>query len=120
MGGGAGPEVQACPGEGLAARLFAALDERDQGGRDADQFRDVLFSDLMNEPVATLASIYDWLEMDLSPSVEKAMLDYLAAKPRGKHGKHEYTFSELGLDLKTERARFQDYQNRFHVPSEVT
>ena len=107
-------------GEGLAARLFAALDERDQGGRDADQFRDVLFSDLMNEPVATLASIYDWLEMDLSPSVEKAMLDYLAAKPRGKHGKHEYTFSELGLDLKTERARFQDYQNRFHVPSEVT
>ena len=107
-------------GEGLAARLFAALDYRDGGESDPGQFRDVRFSDLMKDPIATLNSVYEWLEMDLSPEIEKAMLDYLQAKPRGKHGKHEYTFSELGLDLKTERDRFLDYQARFNVPSEIT
>ena len=107
-------------GEGLAARLFAALEYRDSGQSAPGQFRDVLFSDLMQDPISTLSAVYEWLEMDLVPEVEKAMLDYLAAKPRGKHGKHEYTFSELGLDLETERNRFRDYQLRFNVPSEVT
>ena len=107
-------------GEGLAARLFAALDYRDGGENDPGQFRDVRFSDLMEDPIATLNSVYEWHEMDLSPEIEKTMLDYLQAKPRGKHGKHEYTFSELGLDLETERGRFLDYQARFNVPSEIS
>ena len=106
-------------GEGLAARLFAALDFRDQGTTDPDQLQDVRFSDLMEDPITTLEAVYEWLEMEFPPAVERAMLDYLEAKPRGKHGKHEYTFSELGLDLGTERDRFIGYQERFNVPSEV-
>ncbi len=45
-------------GEGLAARLFAALDYRDSPGAPVHAFSDVLFSDLMKDPLSTVARIY--------------------------------------------------------------
>jgi hypothetical protein len=47
------------------------------------------------------------------------MRDYLAAKPRNKFGKHDYAFEDLGLELGAERERFEPYQARFGVPSEI-
>jgi hypothetical protein len=106
-------------GEGLAARLFGAVDFRDSGTIPARQFCDVGFSALMSDPIQALDEVYAWLGLDFTPEVERAMRDYLEAKPRGKHGSHDYGFADLGLDLATERARFADYQARFDVPSEV-
>ena len=48
------------------------------------------------------------------------MKQYLDHKPRGKFGKHFYSFHDLGLDLETERDRYRTYQERFGVVSEVT
>ena len=74
---------------------------------------------LMSDPIQALGEVYAWLGLDFTPEIERAMRDYLEAKPRGKHGSHDYGFADLGLDLATERARFADYQARFDVPSEV-
>ena len=106
-------------GEGLAARLFAALDFRDAPGAPAGAFQDVRFADLMAEPLATVARIYQGLDLDLTQEVEAAMGDYLAHKPRNKFGKHDYAFADLGLDLGEERERFAAYQTRFDIDSEV-
>jgi len=106
-------------GEGLAARLFAALDYRDGPGAPAHAFSDVLFSDLMKDPLPTVARIYSDLGLPLTQEVEADMGDYLATKPQHKFGKHDYRFQDLGLDLAEERARFADYQARFGVISEV-
>ena len=105
-------------GEGLAARLFASLDFRDAPGAPADAFQDVRFADLMADPLATVAGIYQGLDLDFSQAVEAAMGDYLAHKPRNKFGKHDYAFADLGLDLAEERERFAGYQARFAVASE--
>ena len=106
-------------GEGLAARLFAAVDFRDSGTVSPKQFCDVGFHELMKDPMAVIASVYEWLELPLNAEVEGAMRGYLAAKPRGRDGRHDYSFADLGLELARERARFSEYQERFGVPSEV-
>jgi hypothetical protein len=107
-------------GEGLAARLFAAVDYRDSGAVDAGQFCDVGFAGLMSDPMSVIDGIYAWLGLPFTSEVEGAMRHYLDSKPRGKHGQHDYSFADLGLDLATERARFADYQARFEVPSELS
>ena len=106
-------------GEGLAARLFAALDFRDTPGAPAGAFQDVRFADLMADPLAAVARIYQGLELDFTEEVESAMGDYLAHKPRNKFGKHDYAFADLGLNLGEERERFAGYQARFDIASEV-
>ncbi len=106
-------------GEGLAARLFAALDYRDSPGAPVHAFSDVLFSDLMKDPLSTVARIYSELDLPLTREVEADMGDYLAAKPQHKFGKHDYRFQDLGLNLGEERGRFSDYQARFGVVSEI-
>ena len=46
------------------------------------------------------------------------MRDYLASRPKDKHGVHEYSFDDLRLDRDAERAKFARYQARFQVPEE--
>ena len=106
-------------GEGLAARLFAALDFRDGPGAPNQAFQDIRFADLMEDPLAAIAAIYPGLDLPFTAEVESAMGDYLAAKPRNKFGKHDYAFGDLGLELGAERERFEPYQARFGVPSEI-
>jgi hypothetical protein len=105
-------------GEGLEARLGALLEARDSGVAPSEQFFDVRFHELMSDPFEVLRALHAHFDIELSADAERRMRDYLAAKPRGKHGKHEYAFDDLGLDLAEERARFAGYQKRFDVPSE--
>ena len=47
------------------------------------------------------------------------MREYLEAKPRERHGRHDYDFADTGLDLAPTRARFANYQARYGVVSEL-
>jgi len=44
------------------------------------------------------------------------MLDYLAHKPKGKFGKHEY---EVTDSKREERKYFERYQKHYNIPNEV-
>ena len=101
-------------------QLYNVMRMRDGGELPAKQFHDVRFQDLMGDPFPTLAGVYETFGWDYTPEAEQRMRTYLANKPRGKFGKHFYSFHDLGLDLPTERARYTAYQERFGVESEVT
>lgn len=100
-------------------QLYNVMRLRDEGAVPADQFYDVRFQDLMDGPFDTIRGVYEYFGWDCTAEAEARMRDYLAHKPRGKFGKHFYSFHDLGLDLETERARYRGYQERFNVPSEV-
>ena len=44
--------------------------------------------------------------------------DYLARKPKGKHGAHNYTFAEVGLDEASVRATFARYVAHYGIIEE--
>lgn len=104
-------------GEGMAHRLQAAMDAR--GRADERQFFDVRYQDMLRDPLGVIAQAYAHFDIDFTPQARRLMQSYLEHKPRGKHGAHNYSFADLGLDLETERARFAAYQERFGVRSEV-
>lgn len=106
-------------GEGMASRIASVLAVRDRHPNAADQFHDVRFSDLMTRPIETLRSIYEKFSVSFGREQEDRIRAYLAAKPRGKYGRHEYRIEDLGVDVAEERARFRAYQDRFSVESEI-
>jgi hypothetical protein len=103
-------------GEATAARLERVMDQREQGVVPAANIADSRYQDLMDDPIACIEAIYAHFGMTLSDSARGAMLDYLAAKPRGKFGAHAYSVDEGRAG---ERALFRRYQRYYGVPDEV-
>jgi len=96
--------------DGLVDRVDDTLDE----GRT----HHVHYAEFVRDQVGQIGGLYDALGWDLPDTTERAMHDYLASRPKDKHGVHEYSFADLRLDRDAERAKFARYQSRFAVPSE--
>ena len=91
---------------------------RESGKLPVAQCFDLRYADLMRDPVTALAGAYEHFGIDYPDSARKAQRDYIANKPKGRHGSHRYDFSDTGLDLETERARFKDYYAKYQVQIE--
>jgi hypothetical protein len=111
--------------DGLAAligALFADALNTVARRRDEGSIRapcgDVLFSDLMADPVTAIRGAYEAVGRELVPAHASAITDYLAAKPRGKHGLHRYEASDWGFDIEDLRDDLGPYIERFTIPLE--
>jgi len=100
----------------LAERV---MKERDSGALPAEQILDVRYCDLIADPVGTVRRIGEWSGAPLGAEAQVAVQRWIDARPKDRHGAHEYSFADTGLDLATERARHAEYQRRYDVPSEV-
>ncbi len=78
--------------------LNAVAVRRDDGSLPG-RYGDVRFADLMADPVAAIDAAYEQLGRPLTDDHRRAVLGYLEAKPRGKHGTHAYTAADWGFDV---------------------
>ena len=85
----------------------------------ANQFLDLGYQDLMDDPLGAVETLYSHWGLRFSDEARRRMQAALDRNPQGLHGKHQYSFEDTGLDLAEERAKFAAYQARFDVPSEV-
>jgi len=81
-----------------------------------DSILDVQYADTVRDPLGVVRRIYDHFGEPLTPEAEAAMNGYMAANPKGKHGKHVYALEEYGLSKEYVRERFKDYIERFDIP----
>jgi hypothetical protein len=105
---------------GLELQMNEVTVERDSGTLPADQIADVVYRDLVTDPVGTVTRLYEGWGLEVSDEFSARLDAYVAARHahRGDGG-HDYRFEDTGLDLATHRALVADYQERFGVPSEV-
>lgn len=75
--------------------------------------------DLISDPVSTVDNVYRHFGMELPRHSAVAIESYVAAKPKGGYGAHEYHFEDHGLNEEQERARFRPYMVRFGVTPET-
>jgi hypothetical protein len=94
-------------------------DERKAGKLPEDQIIDLRYADLMADPVAAVRGIYERWQIPFGDALAKRIRAHLDARPKDRHGAHDYSFADTGLDLEKERLRYADYQQHFGVPSEV-
>jgi hypothetical protein len=100
--------------------LDRSMQARDDGVLRADQVVDVQFLDFMRDPIATIATIYGRLGLELSADAEARMRAFLQAHPGDGGGESgRYNFAATELDAAELRERSRPYQERFGVASEA-
>lgn len=93
--------------------IARALGERDAGCVPAERFVDVLYPDLVRDPIAAVRRVYRHFDLPLPDTIEERMRRFLAQNPKDKHGQHRYTLAQFGLDRDRERERYRRYRERF-------
>lgn len=85
----------------------------------AQAFCDVIYSDLIADPMAVVKRIYNHHGMNLSVAAESNMAqwleDYSQERYREAHGEHIYTAQEYGLNEESLQQHFHDYRQRYLI-----
>jgi hypothetical protein len=104
-------------GELTAKQLEEVMAFRDRGVVPPGQIVDSRYQDLMTDPVAAIAKIYRAFDMEFDDASAKRIRDYLAFKPKHKHGTHRYEPMNAA-QIAENRPYFRRYQERYGVPNE--
>jgi len=104
--------------EDNAEWLHRGLETRRRINRE-DRFFDVHFHEFQNDPIDVVTRLYAHFGFPLDEDALTRMKTFMANNPRGKHGLHEYSFDDYGLDRAQERERYAAYQEHFGVASEI-
>ena len=59
-----------------------------------------------------------YVGLDWPAGHDARIRDYLAHKPKGKHGEHRYSYAEVGLDEDHVRATFAAYVDHYGITRE--
>ncbi|MAG34479.1 MAG: sulfotransferase family protein [Deltaproteobacteria bacterium] len=83
-----------------------------------DRIHPLSYLDFFADPDKTLEALYAAMGFPLAKESKQSMLDYIANKPKGKFGAHEY---DTGGDAVIAEARkeFRPFQEYFGVRSEI-
>jgi Sulfotransferase family len=95
--------------------LDRSVTAREEGIISADQVVDVHYGAFMADPFRTIRSIYERLGAELTPDAEARMRHFLDENRADKHGTHEYSFADTGLDAGAVRDRARRYAEYFDV-----
>ncbi len=100
--------------------LERSMAARADGTLPAGQVVDVQFTGFMADPFATIGTVYDALDLELTSDTEGRMRRFLDTHPGdGGGGGSRYSFADTGLDPGELRDRSRSYQEFFDVPSEA-
>lgn len=98
--------------------FWAGVVQRGMAQRDAmadeeQRFFDLPFDDIISDPIAAIARLYDHFDFELSAEARQAMQTYLDQRPRDKHGTHRYHLQDFGLSCEQHGPLFKAYCERF-------
>jgi len=91
------------------------MNVRDTHAQAHTQFYDVDYTQLSQNPIGTMARLYDWLGKPLTKSTEQSMLEFLRNNPKHKHGEHRYVLSQFGVTEEEVISLFKSYIRRYNL-----
>ena len=77
---------------------------------------DIQYAEQLRDPIGQMRKVYTHFDEPFTSEAQAAMVEALADKPQGKHGKHIYSLQEFGLTAAAVRQHFRDYCERFDIP----
>lgn len=102
--------------EALSLILDRILDFREAGGE--DRFVDLMYTDLLADPIGCVRTIYEKAGQELTPQTESLLRDHTADQVQGKHGRHTYSLAEFDLERGPIDDRLARYWARYDLPRE--
>ncbi len=104
--------------EPVVANLERLIGWLEDGTIPRERVHPVRYLDFFADPGARLERLYAGLGIALTPDALAAMQSYLARKPRGHFGEHDYEAGSEAI-IAEERERFRRFQEYFGVESEL-
>ena len=80
------------------------------------QVIDILYTDLVKDPIGTVKSIFAYLDYPMRTTTEQKMLKWLRDNPKNKHGRHVYQLDQFCLSGDAVDTMGEAYHLRFSVP----
>ena len=111
-------EVARYYAEALAKGYERTIAYRRSGSLPESQVVDLHFQDFIKDQIGRVRLVYEHFGLELSAEALHSMRDFLDANPADKHGKHLYSFENIGMKESTLREMFRPYQDYFEIPSE--
>ena len=74
---------------------------------------DILYDDLVVQPIETVRRIYKYFELAWSDDFELAMLAWFRDNPQGVQGRNTYTLTEFGLECEMIDKCYEEYNTMF-------
>ena len=74
-----------------------------------DQIIDLKFDDFIQDQMGVVEQIYQRFSWNLSDASRESMRNFLITNPPGKHGTHEYTLEQFGLNEEKIEKQFKSY-----------
>jgi len=99
----------------LAQTMERSIHFRDQHPELAGRFLDLSYSDIVSDPLATTRRIYQHLDSPLTEAAVERMRQFIGTRSRYQR-RHNPSLADLGLDVRAENRRFQNYCRRFGIP----
>ena len=96
-----------------ATSLERGLAARDRC--DPERFVDVTHDEFVGGSLDVARRIYSHFGTPMTPEARKAIEAHIESHPKGKHGSHDYSLEEYGLDPREVRERFASYIDRFQI-----
>jgi hypothetical protein len=82
------------------------------------RFVDLPYEDLVQDPIAAVATIYSRIGRKLTSETESLLRSHVAREPQNLHGRHAYSLQEFGLRREPLEERLSHYYDRFDVRRE--
>lgn len=98
-------------GRKTARMVSRAMESR--GRLDPGAFHDVMYTDLLADPMEQIRGIYAFLHLELTGEVLAAIEAERARSPQHRHGRHVYSLAAFGLDEEAVDGLFGGYRDRF-------
>ena len=98
--------------------MILVLAQRREAGELPDRIVDSHFTELMADPVAAVAKLYAQMDRPFLGEHADAIHRYMAAKPKGKFGEHDYSAEEWGFDPAQLREKMRPYTDYYGVALE--
>ncbi len=76
------------------------------------------YSEFIKEPIKTVENIYSHFGKEVRTLHKKNMQAWLKFNPKNKHGRHDYSLSDYGLNPDQIKEQFKDYIARYNIPLE--
>jgi sulfotransferase family protein len=99
----------------LAETMERSIRFRDERPELAGRFLDLNYSEIVSDPLGTAWRIYRHLDCPLTKTAIARMRQFIATRSRYQR-RHNPTLADLGLDVRAETRRFQNYCRRFGIP----
>ncbi len=115
LGKGFGKSVD---GKDTYQTLQDMIDWIEDGTIPRDRIHPIDYLAFFEDPDASLEQLYASMGFPLSPESKRAMLDYIASKPKDKFGRHEYDVGDADT-IAAARDAFRPFQEYFGVRSEL-